>query len=124
MGRIGNLPALPRTYGRLQAALSQPSVTAAEIGDIVNADPAIASKVLQITNSAFFRLRKPMVRIKDAVTYLGFATIRNLVLSAEIVSQWRSTPALTGVDPEQLQNHAQYAAAACKSLAGRAGVTR
>jgi len=50
----------------------------------VNADAAIASKVLQITNSAFFRLRKPMVRIKDAVTYLGFATIRNLVLSAEI----------------------------------------
>jgi HD-like signal output (HDOD) protein/DNA-binding response OmpR family regulator len=118
VGRIGKLPALPRTYGRLQAALSKPSVTAAEIGDIVNSDPAIASKVLQITNSAFFRLRKPMVRIKDAVTYLGFATIRNLVLSAEIVSQWRSTPTLTGVDPEQLQNHAQYAAAACKSLAG------
>jgi HD-like signal output (HDOD) protein len=60
-------------------------VTAAEIGDIVNADTAIESKVLQITNSAFFRLRKPMVRIKDAVTYLGFATVRNLVLSA-----WRA----------------------------------
>jgi HD-like signal output (HDOD) protein/ActR/RegA family two-component response regulator len=118
VGRIGKLPAMPKTYGRLQAALSQPSVTAAEIGDIVNADAAIASKVLQITNSAFFRLRKPMVRIKDAVTYLGFATIRNLVLSAEIFSQWKSPPGLLGVNPEQLQNHAQYAAAACKSLAG------
>ena len=90
VGRIGNLPAMPKTYGRLQAALSQPTVTAAEIGDIVNADAAIASKVLQITNSAFFRLRKPMVRIKDAVTYLGFATVRNLVLSAEIFSQWKT----------------------------------
>jgi HD-like signal output (HDOD) protein/ActR/RegA family two-component response regulator len=118
VGRIGKLPAMPKTYGRLQAALSQASVTAAEIGDIVNADAAIASKVLQITNSAFFRLRKPMVRIKDAVTYLGFATIRNLVLSAEIFSQWKSSPILPHVDPEKLQNHAQYAAAACKSLAG------
>src|ERR1700727_2407213 len=56
VGRIGKLPAMPKTYGLLQTALSQPSVTAAEIGDIVNADAAIASKVLQITNSAFFRL--------------------------------------------------------------------
>jgi HD-like signal output (HDOD) protein len=118
VGRIGKLPAMPKTYGRLQAALAQPSVTAAEIGDIVNADAGIASKVLQITNSAFFRLRKPMVRIKDAVTYLGFATVRNLVLSAEIFSQWRAPEGLSDLDPERLQNHAQCAAAACKALTG------
>jgi putative nucleotidyltransferase with HDIG domain len=118
VGGVGKLPAMPKTYGRLQAALSQPSVTAAEVGDIVNADAVIAGKVLQITNSAFFRLRKPMVRIKDAVTYLGFATIRNLVLSAEIFSQWSSPLSLPDVDPERLQTHAQLAAAACKSLAG------
>jgi HD-like signal output (HDOD) protein len=118
VGRIGQLPAMPKTYGRLQAALARPSVTAAEIGDIVNADAGIAGKVLQITNSAFFRLRKPMVRIKDAVTYLGFATVRNLVLSAEIFSQWRVPEGLSDLDPERLQNHAQCAAAACKALAG------
>jgi HD-like signal output (HDOD) protein/ActR/RegA family two-component response regulator len=118
VGSIGKLPAMPKTYGLLQTALAQPSVTAAEIGDIVNADAAIASKVLQITNSAFFRLRKPMVRIKDAVTYLGFATVRNLVLSAEIFSQWQAPQGLSDVDPERLQIHAQCAAAACKALAG------
>jgi HD-like signal output (HDOD) protein/ActR/RegA family two-component response regulator len=118
VGRIGKLPAMPKTYGLLQTALAQPSVTAAEIGDIVNADAAIASKVLQITNSAFFRLRKPMVKIKDAVNYLGFATVRNLVLSAEIFSQWQVPKGLSDIDPERLQNHAQHAAAACKALAG------
>jgi HD-like signal output (HDOD) protein len=121
VGRIGKLPAMPKTYGRLQTALSQPTVTAAQIADIVNADAAIAGKVLQITNSAFFRLRKPIVRVKDAVTYLGFATIRNLVLSAEIFSEWKIPEGLPQVNPERLQNHAQYAAAACKALAvGRA----
>ncbi len=118
VGRIGQLPAMPKTYAKLQTALSQPTVTAGQIADIVNADAAIASKVLQITNSAFFRLSKPMVRIKDAVTYLGFATIRNLVLSAELTSQWKIPKDLPGVDPEQLQNHAQHAAAACKALSG------
>src|ERR1700677_1296189 len=118
VGRIEKLPAMPKTYARLQQALAQTSVTAAEIGDIVNADAAIATKVLQITNSAFFRLRKPMVRIKDAVTYLGFATVRNLVLCAEIFAQWKISPELPGVDPQTLQQHAQCSAAACKALAG------
>jgi len=118
VGRIGKLPAMPKTFARLQEALAQPSVTVGEIGDIVSADAAIATKVLQITNSAFFRLRKPMVRIKDAVTYLGFATVRNLVLCAEISSKWHIPPALSGVDPQDLQKHAEYSAAACKALAG------
>jgi HD-like signal output (HDOD) protein len=117
VGRIGRLPAMPKTYANLQAALAQPSVTAGQIGDIVMADPAIATKVLQITNSAFFRLRKPIVRIKDAVTYLGFATVRNLVLCAEMFSQWKVPKELPDIDPDDLQQHAQHAAAACKSLA-------
>jgi HD-like signal output (HDOD) protein/ActR/RegA family two-component response regulator len=118
VGRIGKLPALPKTFARLQAALAQPTVTTGEIGDIVSADAAIATKVLQITNSAFFRLRKPMVRIKDAITYLGFGTVRNLVLCAEISSNWRSPRELPEVDPQELQRHAEYSAAACKALAG------
>jgi HD-like signal output (HDOD) protein/ActR/RegA family two-component response regulator len=118
VGRIGTLPAMPKTFARLQSTLAQPSVTAAEVADIINADAAIATKVLQITNSAFFRLRKPMVRIKDAVTYLGFATLRNLVLCAEISGQWRSPGDLPEVEPQRLQKHAEMCAAACKSLAG------
>lgn len=118
VGRIGELPAMPKVYARLQTALATANVTASDIADIVNTDAAIASKVLQITNSAFFRLRKPIVRIKDAVTYLGFATIRNLVMSAELFAQWKMPAALLAdVDPDHLQKHAQLVAQACKSLA-------
>src|ERR1700689_2820214 len=59
-----------------------------------------------------------MVRIKDAVTYLGFGTVRNLVLCAEISSSWKSPRELPEVDPLDLQKHAEYSAAACKALAG------
>jgi HD-like signal output (HDOD) protein len=118
VGSIGRLPAITKTYAKLQAALGQPTVTTGQIGDIVQADPAIATKVLQITNSAFFRLRKPIVRIKDAVTYLGFMTIRNLVLCAEVFGEWKVPKELACIDPDQLQRHAQYSAAACKALAG------
>jgi HD-like signal output (HDOD) protein/ActR/RegA family two-component response regulator len=118
VGRIGQLPAMPKVYARLQTALASPNVTAADISAIVTADAAISTKVLQLTNSAFFRLRKPIVRVKDAITYLGFATVRNLVMSAEVFAQWKLPRALAGdVDPEHLQHHALQAAQACKSLA-------
>ncbi|MGA9027738.1 MAG: response regulator [Steroidobacteraceae bacterium] len=117
VGRIGKLPAMPKTSARLQQALATPDVTTEEIGSIVSADPAIATKVLQIANSAFFRSRRPLVRVRDAVTYLGFSTIRNLVLSAEVFSQWSRPANLPQLDTEALQEHSLLMAAACAALA-------
>jgi HD-like signal output (HDOD) protein/ActR/RegA family two-component response regulator len=117
VGRIGKLPAMPKTSASLQQALARPDVTTEEIGKIVEGDPAIAVKVLQIANSAFFRSRKPLAKVRDAVTYLGFSTIRNLVLSAEIFSQWGRPGRLPQLDIEALQEHCMLMAAACASLA-------
>jgi putative nucleotidyltransferase with HDIG domain len=118
VGRIGKLPAMPKTSASLQQALARADVTTEEIGAIVGADPAIATKVLQIANSAFFRSRRPLVRVRDAVNYLGFSTIRNLVLSAEVFSQWSRPENLPQLDTEKLQEHSLMMAAACASLAG------
>lgn len=120
VGRIGKLPAMPKTSAQLQQALAQPDVTTEEIGNIVSADPAIATKVLQIANSAFFRSRRPLVRVRDAVNHLGFSTIRNLVLAAEVFTQWSRPENLPQLDTEKLQQHSLAMAAACASLAGDA----
>jgi HD-like signal output (HDOD) protein len=118
VGRIGALPAMPKIYSRLQVALASPEVKAAEVAAIVNSDAAIASKVLQITNSAFFRLRRPILRIEDAIIHLGFANIRNLVMSAELFAQWEMPAILASeVSPNHLQRRAQLVANACKALA-------
>ncbi|HEX2583903.1 MAG TPA: response regulator [Steroidobacteraceae bacterium] len=117
VGRIGALPALPKTYAALQAALSKENVQATTVAEIITRDPAIAAKVLQVVNSAFFRLPKPATGIKQAVNHLGFTTIRNLVMSAEVFSQWHKIEGVQGLDPEKLQANAQLSAAACMALA-------
>lgn len=117
VGRIGALPTMPATYSRLQTALSNPNANAAEVAAIVASDAVVAVKVLQVANSAFFRLAKPMSSIKEAVAYLGFTSLRNLVMSAEIFSQWEKLKAPPGLEAERLQAHAQLAAAACIALA-------
>ncbi len=117
VGRVGTLPAMPKVYAQLQAALADPGVSTKIVADIIAHDAAIATKVLQVVNSAFFRLPKPMTRIKDAVAHLGFGSIRNLVMSAEIFSKWGHSAGPQRLDSEQLQTHALATAAACAALA-------
>lgn len=117
VGRVSSLPTMPKVYAQLQAALAEPDISTAKMAGIIAQDAAIATKILQVANSAFFRLPKPMSRIKDAVAYLGFGSIRNLVMSAEVFSQWQHTSGPQALQAEQLQTHALASAAACAALA-------
>ncbi len=117
VGRVSSLPTMPQVYAQLQAALAEPDVSTAKVAEIISRDAAIATKVLQVANSAFFRLPRPMARIKDAVAYLGFGSVRNLIMSAEIFSTWQHTTGPQDLQAEQLQTHALATAAACAALA-------
>src|SRR4051812_16407535 len=80
--------ALPRIYSALQGIVKDESVTLADVAKLVSADSALAARVLQIVNSAFFRLARRISNVEQAVSYLGFQAIRNLAMSVEIFSRW------------------------------------
>jgi HD-like signal output (HDOD) protein len=52
----------------------------------VAADPAIAAKVLQLSNSVFFNNGRTITDLRTAVTRLGLGTLRDLVLASEVFS--------------------------------------
>jgi HD-like signal output (HDOD) protein len=116
LGCIRSLPAMPRTYARLQAAMAKEEACVAEIASIVQDDPAIAAKVLQAVNSAFFRLARTITRIDQAVSYLGFNTLRAVVMSVEVACMWKLKRSCSAIDPELLQEHAKRVAAAARAL--------
>lgn len=117
VGRVRQLPTMPKTYTRLVEAMSGADPSIKTVADLVSEDPAIAAKVLQIVNSSFFRLARQITKLEQAVTYLGLAAIRNVVLSVELFSQWRNMPMPAGFDPEKLQAQAQRVAAVARVLA-------
>jgi putative nucleotidyltransferase with HDIG domain len=119
VGRIRQLPAIPRVHALLNTLMSRDETTVADVADVVASDSGIAAKVLQVVNSAFFRLPRRITRIEHAVSHLGFNAIRNLALSAEIFSQWPAHCSPGGLEPEQLQVHSQTIAAAAYALARR-----
>ncbi|HEY3785782.1 MAG TPA: response regulator [Steroidobacteraceae bacterium] len=121
VGRIRKLPAIPRIYSALQAMTRDENVTAAQIASLIATDSAIAARVLQIVNSAFFRLARRITNIEQAVSYLGFTAIRNVATSVEIFSQW-PTNARSHLDQEALQAHVRTVAAAASALTSKSQI--
>ena len=118
VGRIKSLPALPGTYARLRAALADPNVSVGSVSKIVAEDMAITAKLLQVANSAFFRLARKVTKVDQAVSHLGFGTVSNLVLSMEIFSQWPKT-SVSGFDLKKMQSDALVTAALSREVANR-----
>lgn len=87
IGRIEKLPSPPHLYLSLMQALEQDDQSdASDIAKLVSADPAIAAKVLQLCNSAFFSGGRSIADLRTAVTRLGVSTLRDLVLASEVFS--------------------------------------
>lgn len=76
-----NIPTLPGLYMRLNT-LIQKNADIDKISSIIQEDPAISSKILQLANCAYFGSKTGSV--KKAIMNLGLINIKNLILTSEI----------------------------------------
>jgi HD-like signal output (HDOD) protein/CheY-like chemotaxis protein len=106
VSRMRALPSQPDVYTRLMRAVRSEDVGLDEIAGIVEENPSVAARVLQLVNSAFFGLPRPTASIKEAVVFIGTKTLRTLVLSVEAFRDLELGSAANGLDPDALQEHA------------------
>jgi len=114
--RIKSLPTLPALYQRLTDELRKEDASMEQIGEIISHDIGMTSKILQLVNSAFFGLPQPISSPGDAVMYLGLSTVRALVLSLQVFSQFKN-PQLAGFSLEALANHCWTTAVLARRIA-------
>jgi len=115
VGRIESLPALPRVYSRLMTVLANETATGEEVAAILKQDMALCAKVLQIVNSAFFGLARSISKVEEAVTYLGFTAIKQIVLAVEVFRD-SPAPAQPRLGPDALQRHSLLVAGFASTL--------
>ena len=116
VGRVSKLPSIPKVYAQLQQLLTSDDASVHQVARLISTDAAIAAKLLQLVNSAFFRLARRITGIEQAVNHLGFGAIRNLVLSAEVFSSWPGQGAKCVLSLDKLQSHVHKVAAAARAL--------
>ncbi len=109
---MGELPALPETYRQLCDELNSPEGSVANVGRIIEKDPAMTAKILQLVNSAFFGLRRPVSTASQAVAMLGLETIRSLVLGVGLFSHFERLQFAEGFSLRNLWDHSMETARA------------
>lgn len=107
VGRVDSVPVLPRHYDLLTELVSRPDVPPERISEIMEADPFMAAKALQVVNSSFFGLSREIASVAKAVQLLGPVTIRELVVTGRVFHPC-ARPA-SGPSPEELQQRALHA---------------
>jgi putative nucleotidyltransferase with HDIG domain len=86
VGGINNLPTPPIVFTQIQKVLNNPNTSAFDIAAILQEDPAMSAKVLKLTNSAYYGLSREIDSVKQAVMIVGLDAVKNLVLSASVIS--------------------------------------
>lgn len=106
VSQFGTLPSLPSLYVRIMEELGSEDPSVEHVAAIIGQDPSMTARILQIVNSAAIGLARRISNPFEAVQYLGFGTVRSLVLAAHIFSSFSVRPGLSGFSINALWRHA------------------
>lgn len=87
MSKIQELPTLPDVSMQLLKLLNESSTSTQSLSRIIERDPALATKILKFINSAYFSLSRKITNVQQAVAYLGFHHLSQLVISVTIFNR-------------------------------------
>lgn len=99
LAQMDTLPSMPSLYAEIIAELNSPDASVKAIGEIISKDVGMSAKMLQLVNSAYFGLKRHISSPAQAVSLLGIDTVKSLVLSIQIFSQFDGK----GVPPDFME---------------------
>ncbi len=84
------LPSLPEVAFRIRDLLANQDCNMSDVAKMVNTDPAIATKLVKVANSALYRGVNPCDDTLAAISRLGLITTKQLVTSFAVLSLFES----------------------------------
>lgn len=125
VSQIRSLPTLPKLYLELTELLRRDKVSVERVGEVISQDPVMASKILQMVNSAFFGVGRQISSPTQAATLLGTETLKGLVLSAGIFMQFDvEALKIGGFTLEALHNHCLKVSRLARAIAESTGADK
>lgn len=115
------LPVYPAVATRVQQLAARPSTGADALEAVLVQDPALASQILRVANSAFYAGLNPVDTIKLAVLRLGFAHVVNLAVLCSQRGQFTSPHPQVQALMSRLWQHSVGCALGARWLAHRCG---
>ena len=115
-----DLPATPEVALAIMAIVDKEDADVADLAALVPRDPALATRLLAVSNGLYFSAARRITDIRQAVTMLGFARVREIVTTLSVGEMLR----LDDANPEMLHTwrHGLLVAGAAKLLARGVGL--
>ena len=117
VSRLRSVPSLPIIYDELMSVLRKDDPPISLIEKIISKDVGMAAKILQLANSAFIGARGRISSLLQAVSMIGTETVRTLVLSVHVFSQFDNNSEVSPFLPVLWQHSISTAALAQKIAA-------
>jgi diguanylate cyclase (GGDEF)-like protein len=110
-----DFPSPSRVASDIVALARDPDIEMAKVAQAVGRDPAMAAKVLRISNSAFYAQRRPSQNLRQALIVIGLNAALTLALSFSLVSTLR-TLRPQGIEYPRFWRRALLAATAARAF--------
>ncbi len=118
-----NLPTLPEVVLKLHDALDDEFSSDGQIAAIVDGDPALAARMLRLSNSAFYHGDR-IGNVLAAIQRLGVNRVRSICVVLEIVKWSSPRQGGGGLDHREIWTHTAAVGFAAQAIGERLAATR
>ncbi|MGN0018163.1 MAG: HDOD domain-containing protein [Candidatus Gastranaerophilaceae bacterium] len=82
--KITNIPSLPEIINKSIELMQNDKTSVNDLAKIISNDIGLTARVLKLVNSAYYGFPKQISTIEQAISILGFTTLKGLIISASI----------------------------------------
>jgi HD-like signal output (HDOD) protein len=92
---LEDFPTLPTIYTQLMEIMGSSRSTIENVAAVIERDQASSIKILRTVNSSVYGLNKKVDSIREAIFYLGFQEVKNLVFSLTMINLFKNKKKLS-----------------------------
>lgn len=111
------LPSLPEIVVRVRQAVNDDDVNLGKVVKLIQVDPSLTARLVQIANSPLYRSRQPVENCLMAVNRLGLKTTRDLVTCLVLNNVFNAENKMMRNKVQQLWKHSCHVAAIASTIA-------
>jgi len=119
--RIRKIPTLSVIAQEVLNLTSNDSVSIAKLEGVIEHDPPIASRILSVSNSAFFGTQAPNTTVSNAIVRIGFDNVRNIAFGVALLTMFSDGEPRRPIETKRIIKHSLAVGIIAKVLAGHFG---
>ena len=109
------LPSVPKVVALLLSELGRDEPDLKKVSQLVSTDVALTTRLLQLSNSGFFKLSGKINSVSESLAILGLSHVRTMTAAAATGASFKAVP---GINLQQFWTYSLNVAKLSRSLAG------